>query len=105
MNTQSNTSQALELTTEELINAAINNNEGIMASNGAFSATTGKRTGRSPNDRFIVKESSTDQLIDWGAVNKPFEEDKFDNLWNKICLLYTSPSPRDGLLSRMPSSA
>ena len=84
MNTQSNTSQALELTTEELINAAINNNEGIMASNGAFSATTGKRTGRSPNDRFIVKESSTDQLIDWGAVNKPFEEDKFDNLWNKI---------------------
>jgi len=84
MNTQSNTSQALELTTEELINAAINNNEGVMASNGAFSATTGKRTGRSPNDRFIVKESSTDQLIDWGAVNKPFEEDKFDNLWNKI---------------------
>ncbi|MAU68818.1 MAG: phosphoenolpyruvate carboxykinase (ATP) [Gammaproteobacteria bacterium] len=84
MNIQSNTSQALELTTEELINAAINNNEGVMASNGAFSATTGKRTGRSPNDRFIVKESSTDQLIDWGAVNKPFEEDKFDNLWNKI---------------------
>ena len=32
----------------------------------------------------IRDRSSTDQLIDWGAVNKPFEEDKFDNLWNMI---------------------
>ena len=78
------TLDALELTTEELIQSAVDNNEGIIASNGAFSTSTGKRTGRSPNDRFIVQEPGTDNLIDWGEVNKPFDEDKFDLLWNKV---------------------
>ena len=78
------TTSTLELPTEELINIAVRNNEGIIASNGAFSTTTGSRTGRSPNDRFIVREPSTDDLIDWGDVNKPFDENKFDSLWNKV---------------------
>ena len=78
------TLDALELTTEELIQSAVDNNEGVIASNGAFSTSTGKRTGRSPNDRFIVQEPGTDNLIDWGEVNKPFDEDKFDLLWNKV---------------------
>ena len=84
MNNQTKDSHTLELSTEELIQAAVNNNEGVIASNGAFSTTTGKRTGRSPNDRFIVREPGTDDLIDWGEVNKPFDEDKFDLLWNKV---------------------
>ena len=84
MNNQTKDSHTLELSTEELIQAAVNNNEGVIASNGAFSTTTGKRTGRSPNDRFIVIEPGTDNLIDWGEVNKPFDEDKFDLLWNKV---------------------
>tara|TARA_B100001250_G_scaffold332348_1_gene297733 strand:- start:7085 stop:8635 length:1551 start_codon:yes stop_codon:yes gene_type:complete len=84
MNSQSQTSQVLELSTEELIKAAVNNGEGVIASNGAFSTTTGKRTGRSPNDRFIVKEPSTSDLIDWGEINKPFKEDMFDALWDKV---------------------
>jgi phosphoenolpyruvate carboxykinase (ATP) len=78
------TSSALELPTEELITIAVENNEGIIAKNGAFSTTTGTRTGRSPNDRFIVKEPSTDALIEWGDINKPFDEEKFDVLWNKV---------------------
>ena len=41
------TLDALELTTEELIQSAVDNNEGVIASNGAFSTSTGKRTGRS----------------------------------------------------------
>ena len=57
------TTSALELPTEELITIAVENNEGIIAKNGAFSTTTGARTGRSPNDRFIVREPSTDALI------------------------------------------
>ena len=82
MNPQS--PKTLELDTEELIQAAIDNNEGIIASNGAFSTTTGERNSRSPNDRFIVKESSTENSIDWGDVNKPFNEDKFNGLWHKV---------------------
>ena len=84
MNNQSQFLQAMELSTEELIQAAVDNNEGVIASNGAFSTSTGERTGRSPNDRFIVKESETVDLIDWGEVNKPFDEEKFNLLWAKV---------------------
>ncbi len=86
MNDFTNAPQAIELNNEELILEAIENNEGVIASNGAFSTTTGERTGRSPNDRFIVEESGTKDLIDWGEVNKPFDEDKFDSLWDKVNL-------------------
>ena len=84
MNTQSNTSEVLNLTNEELIQEAINNEEGVIASNGAFSTSTGERTGRSPNDRFIVEEAGTKNLIDWGEINKPFKEENFDAIWNKV---------------------
>ncbi|MDA9954775.1 phosphoenolpyruvate carboxykinase (ATP) [Gammaproteobacteria bacterium] len=56
-------SEIFELGTEDLINIAVKNNEGVIASNGALSLETGERTGRSPNDRFIVREDSTSQLI------------------------------------------
>jgi len=72
------------LSNQELISEALKNSEGVLAANGALSTITGLRTGRSPNDRFIVKESSTEEQIDWGDINKPFEEDKFHALWNKI---------------------
>ena len=84
MNNHTPISAALELTNEELISAAVENGEGVIASNGALSTVTGERTGRSPNDRYIVKEPGTDDLIDWGEVNKPFEEDKFNSLWEKV---------------------
>tara|TARA_X000000950_G_scaffold266631_1_gene342334 strand:+ start:1725 stop:3272 length:1548 start_codon:yes stop_codon:yes gene_type:complete len=84
MNTISNTSTELKLSNEELIAAAVENGEGIIASNGALATTTGERTGRSPDDRFIVDEPGTTKLIDWGEVNKPFEENKFDMLWDKV---------------------
>ena len=64
-----NQAQAFHLSNEELISEAVKNNEGIIASNGAFSTSTGSRTGRSPNDRFIVDEPTTSDLIDWGDIN------------------------------------
>ena len=74
----------INLTNEKLIAEAVSNKEGIIAANGAFSTTTGKRTGRSPNDRYIVKEPSTESSIDWGNINKPFAIDDFEKLWNKV---------------------
>jgi phosphoenolpyruvate carboxykinase (ATP) len=76
--------KAMHLSNEELIEEAVKNNEGVIASNGAFSTSTGDRTGRSPNDRFIVQEPTTSGLIEWGDINKPFKSDKFDLLWDKV---------------------
>ena len=93
MNNQSKTSHELDLSNEELIKIAVDNGEGVIANNGALSTVTGERTGRSPNDRFIVQEPGTSELIDWGEVNKPFDDNKFDALWNKI-ETYMSESDR-----------
>jgi len=76
--------QHLNLTSDQLVDMAIERKEGVLASNGALSVETGIRTGRSPKDRFIVKEASTEEAIEWGNVNRPFDEDKFNALWERV---------------------
>jgi len=63
---------------------AIANEEAELSADGAIVALTGDYTGRSPNDKFIVDEPSTSSEISWGAVNKPFTEEKFDRLYGKV---------------------
>ncbi|MDG2061844.1 MAG: phosphoenolpyruvate carboxykinase [SAR86 cluster bacterium] len=73
-----------DLSTEELIEESLKRNEGEIAANGALLVNTGKRTGRSPNDRFIVEDSLTKDSVDWGAINRPITEQKFNALWSKV---------------------
>ena len=66
-----------------LIEAAVRRREGMLAESGALVAKTGKRTGRSPKDRFIVEDEVTRDKVDWGAVNKPFSTEAFEAILDK----------------------
>lgn len=71
------------LTSEELIQHAIANDEGVIASNGAINVLTGLRTGRSPKDKYIVKDEETIHTVDWGGINQPMDPEVFDQLWQE----------------------
>lgn len=72
------------LTPAELVEEALKNGEGKLTDNGALMCDTGKFTGRSPLDRFVVKDSVTENTVWWGDVNIAFPEDKFEQLLTKI---------------------
>ncbi len=55
-------------------------NEGRLSDNGTVIVNTGIYTGRSPRDRFIVKNKSNENLVDWGEINQPLSEEAFDEL-------------------------
>ena len=69
---------------KKLIELVIEKNEAILTANGAVSVRTGKYTGRSPDDRFIVDDEQTHDSVDWGKINHPFPEDKFDEIFEKM---------------------
>ncbi|MFC5450010.1 phosphoenolpyruvate carboxykinase (ATP) [Paenibacillus aestuarii] len=66
-----------------LVETALERKEGVLASSGALRVNTGKYTGRSPKDKFIVQEPSVMDHIDWGAVNQPISEIQFERLYQK----------------------
>lgn len=69
------------LSASELVDISLARKEGVLASNKALTVTTGLRTGRSPKDRFIVKDAVTEKEVDWNAINQPIAPEKFDALW------------------------
>lgn len=72
------------LSVSELVEHAVLRKEGKLSNTGALSAMTGSRTGRSPKDRYVVKDETTEKTIWWGEVNIPLEESKFDALYKKV---------------------
>lgn len=73
----------LNLDSNTLLQCALQRKEGVLSASGALSVTTGKRTGRSPEDRFIVKDSMTAKTVDWGDINQPISSAVFNALWDR----------------------
>lgn len=72
------------LSPEELEKIAIEKGQATRTSSGAITVDTGEFTGRSPKDRFIVKDEVTEDYVWWGDVNIPFSSDDFDRLYTKV---------------------
>ncbi len=73
------------LTPEELVNKTLELGQGVLNDTGALCVSTGKFTGRSPKDKFTVKDAITQDSVDWGDVNIPMEPATFDKLYDKVC--------------------
>ena len=78
------------LSVESLIEETVKNGEGIIGPRGATIVDTGKFTGRSPKDKYIVDEVSSSDKIWWGSVNKKIDESIFDELYTSVIDYYNS---------------
>jgi phosphoenolpyruvate carboxykinase (ATP) len=68
------------LSTAELYEDALREGEGVIAADGPLVVRTGKHTGRSPKDKFIVREPSSEAKVWWGEVNHPISPEHYDRL-------------------------
>ena len=73
-----------QLTAEELHDLSLSMDLGREADSGALAVNTGEFTGRSPRDRFIVRDDVTKDKVWWGPINIPFEPEQFDALYQKV---------------------
>jgi len=73
-----------QLSSSELHDKTVEKEQGKESSSGAIAVNTGEFTGRSPMDRFIVKDVITKDKVWWGDINLPFDSDKFDKLYVKV---------------------
>jgi phosphoenolpyruvate carboxykinase (ATP) len=72
------------LPTSALYEEAVRRREGLIAHLGPLVVRTGHHTGRSPNDKFIVREASSQDDVWWGNVNRPFDSDRFERLYARL---------------------
>jgi len=73
-----------QLPPDELINDTLRTGEGVLSNSGALVIHTGEFTGRSPKDKFIVKDHITTDTVNWNEFNFPIPESHFDIIFNKI---------------------
>ena len=69
------------LTTAPLVEYAVQRNEGLLAKDGPLVVRTGKHTGRSAQDRFIVRNATSESTVWWGKTNRPMDPEAFDRLY------------------------
>jgi phosphoenolpyruvate carboxykinase (ATP) len=72
------------LSVDDLVKTAVDRNEGVINSTGSLSVNTGKYTGRSPDDRFIIYDDKTCDTVDWGKINHQFSREKFEKILEKM---------------------
>ncbi len=72
------------LSPAQLVEESLSNGEGLLTDTGALMCDTGKFTGRSPKDKFLVKDSNTEDSVWWGDINIPISTEKFDALYEKM---------------------
>src|SRR3954453_18592026 len=68
----------------QLVEHAVRRREGSLAADGALVVRTGQFTGRSPKDKFIVRDENTDRSVQWGPVNQPMTEAHFDRIYSRM---------------------
>lgn len=76
------------LSPEELVQKTLELGQGELNDTGALCVSTGKFTGRSPKDKFTVKDAITEKSVDWGDVNNPISSETFDKLYDKVCAYF-----------------
>src|SRR5947207_15652427 len=67
-----------------LVEMAVQRGEAFLAAEGPLVCATGPHTGRSPNDKFLVKDPAIDGEIWWGEVNRPFERERFESFLARV---------------------
>jgi len=72
------------LTRAQLYEEAVRRGEGVLAKDGPFVVETGKHTGRSAKDKFIVRNTASEDSVWWGEINQPMEQATFDSLYAKF---------------------
>lgn len=72
------------LCAKDLMHLTVKRNEGVICSTGSITVNTGRYTGRSPDDRFIVYDDLTRDTVGWGKINHKFPSDKFDRLLERM---------------------
>src|SRR5579863_7619651 len=72
------------LSTAELVEHAVRRGEGVLGNDGQLIVDTRPHTGRSPKDKFFVREPSSEAHIDWGETNQAIDPGRFDALWERV---------------------
>lgn len=80
----SHESLQVNLSVPLLVEKILERKEGVLTATGAVQASTGAYTGRSPKDKFIVRDASSEDDVNWGAVNQPIDEASFHRLYEKV---------------------
>src|ERR1700744_5901463 len=73
-----------QLQPHELVRHALRRKEGVLNDTGALVIRTGTFTGRSPKDRYIVKDDHTSDAIHWNDFNQPLDEPYFDRIFSAV---------------------